>query len=999
MTTPTTVPVRLQLRADTAANWTSVNPILLANELGRETDTGKIKIGNGTSTWTSLAYQAWATLPVAVNAGGTGQTSYTNGQLLIGNTTGNTLTKATLTAGSGVAITNGTGSITVAASGIANTNIAANAEIAVSKLQDGTARQLLQTAANGTDVEWASNIDIPGTLDVTGNAIFDANLTVQGDLTVNGTETIINTQTLTVEDKNIELGKITSPTDATADGGGITLKGTTDKTINWIDATDAWTLSEHVDLATGKEYRINGAQVLTGTALGSGVTSSSLTSVGTISSGTWQGTTVGTAYGGTGQTTYANGELLIGKTDGTLAKATLTAGTGVAVTNADGSVTVAVDSTVVTTAQTGTVTSTMIADGTIVDADVNASAAIAGTKISPNFGSQNVVTTGTSTAASLIPTGSSVPSNGVYLPAANSVGISTNGTGRLSIDSNGIVKINTTVAPLAGVRLTVQEATTGRAIELENVNGNRGGLLGTTGEDDATNGLLVNADRGGGKIVFQTQNIERMRLDSSGRFEVKGAGTAGVSPAFSINGSAPANSAVVDSSGRLGLGTSSPGQLLEIASASNPQMRFTDIGDYFYDIGITDSNKFTIAPAGTSALTVVAAGNVGIGTTGPLYPLDVRAANAGSTTYINVDNTSATATSLAGIYFSQNGTPKHSITAATFGADYMAFNIGAGGSITERARIDSSGRLLVGTSTARANFVNSTFSAALQVEGVDHNSSSFSQVRSGNNNAGAFFCIAKTRGSVGSNVLVANNDQFGVISFQGSDGSEFVEGAQIQAAVDGTPGANDMPGRLVFSTTAAGASSPTERMRIDNSGSILLGQTTTSSPGFGNTVVGLGYATSSNTLGLSSASSESLRLNRNSDGAVAAFRRSGAAGSVGTISVTTTATAYNTSSDYRLKENVVLLTDAIDRLQQIPVYRFNFIADPDTVVDGFLAHEAQEIVPECVTGTKDEVDEDGNPVYQGIDQSKLVPLLTAALQEALAKIETLEARLDAAGIS
>ena len=117
MTTPTTVPVRLQLRADTAANWTSVNPILLANELGRETDTGKIKIGNGTSTWTSLAYQAWATLPVAVNAGGTGQTSYTNGQLLIGNTTGNTLTKATLTAGSGVAITNGTGSITISATG------------------------------------------------------------------------------------------------------------------------------------------------------------------------------------------------------------------------------------------------------------------------------------------------------------------------------------------------------------------------------------------------------------------------------------------------------------------------------------------------------------------------------------------------------------------------------------------------------------------------------------------------------------------------------------------------------------------------------------------------------------------------------------------------------------------------------------------------------------------------------------------------------------------
>jgi hypothetical protein len=78
-----------------------------------------------------------------------------------------------------------------------------------------------------------------------------------------------------------------------------------------------------------------------------------------------------------------------------------------------------------------------------------------------------------------------------------------------------------------------------------------------------------------------------------------------------------------------------------------------------------------------------------------------------------------------------------------------------------------------------------------------------------------------------------------------------------------------------------------------------------------------------------------------------------------------------------------LLTGATDRLKQIPVHRFNFIADPDTTVDGFLAHEAQAVVPECITGTKDEVDDDGNPVYQGIDQSKLVPLLTAALQEAI----------------
>lgn len=119
---------------------------------------------------------------------------------------------------------------------------------------------------------------------------------------------------------------------------------------------------------------------------------------------------------------------------------------------------------------------------------------------------------------------------------------------------------------------------------------------------------------------------------------------------------------------------------------------------------------------------------------------------------------------------------------------------------------------------------------------------------------------------------------------------------------------------------------------------------------------------------------------------------------IGSITTSTTATAYNTSSDYRLKENVTPVTDGITRLQQLKPSRFNFIVDPEKTVDGFLAHEVQNIVPESIIGEKDAVDGDENPVYQGIDQSKLVPLLTAALQEAIAKIESLEARLTAAGI-
>jgi hypothetical protein len=111
---------------------------------------------------------------------------------------------------------------------------------------------------------------------------------------------------------------------------------------------------------------------------------------------------------------------------------------------------------------------------------------------------------------------------------------------------------------------------------------------------------------------------------------------------------------------------------------------------------------------------------------------------------------------------------------------------------------------------------------------------------------------------------------------------------------------------------------------------------------------------------------------------------------VGNINVTSTATQYNTSSDYRLKENVVELSGATDRLKQLEPKRFNFIDDADTTVDGFLAHEVQSVVPEAISGEKDAVDADGNPEYQGIDHSKLVPLLVATIKELEARITALE---------
>ena len=213
----------------------------------------------------------------------------------------------------------------------------------------GSATQIVAIGGDGAYVSLSGAQTISGNKTFTGSLNFSGatidqlsttgNVVVGGNLTVNGTTTTVNSTTVTIDDKNIELGAVTSPTDAGADGGGITLKGTTDKTFNWVDATDAWTSSEHLDLLTGKSYYINGTSVLSSTTLGSGITASSLTSVGTIGTGTWQGTTIGVAYGGTGQTTYTDGQLLIGNTaTGGLAKATLTAGSNVTITNGNGTI-------------------------------------------------------------------------------------------------------------------------------------------------------------------------------------------------------------------------------------------------------------------------------------------------------------------------------------------------------------------------------------------------------------------------------------------------------------------------------------------------------------------------------------------------------------------------------------------------------------------------------------------------------------------------------------
>ena len=195
--------------------------------------------------------------------------------------------------------------------------------------------------------------------------------------------------------------------------------------------------------------------------------------------------------------------------------------------------------------------------------------------------------------------------------------------------------------------------------------------------------------------------------------------------------------------------------------------------------------------------------------------------------------------------------------------------------------------------------------------------------------------------------------------------------------------------------------------RVDPSGNVLIGKTASnfSTDGIEIAPGGQILATATN--------AECFFFDRSNDGKIGKFFRNGA--EKGSIQVSSSGTAYNTSSDYRLKENVTAITNATDRLKQLNPVRFNFIADADTTVDGFLAHEVSDIVPEAISGEKDAMkdeqyevtpavlDDDGNevtpaemgtrtvPDYQGIDQSKLVPLLVATIQELEARIAALEA--------
>ena len=239
--------------------------------------------------------------------------------------------------------------------------------------------------------------------------------------------------------------------------------------------------------------------------------------------------------------------------------------------------------------------------------------------------------------------------------------------------------------------------------------------------------------------------------------------------------------------------------------------------------------------------------------------------------------------------------------------------------------------------------------------------------------------MQKSSTDSGNFAATADDELLGSIKFRGVNTSAVSDiGAEISAQQTGTS-SSTVQTNLMFSTTES------ERARITSDGFFFVG-TTSSTPNPGVSL------NPSGAIGIGNSSG-------NSGSSFIEFRRS--ATQIGSITQSgTTGVAFNTSSDYRLKENIVTEWDATTRLKQLKPSRFNFKDDKDTTVDGFIAHEVSSIVPEAISGEKDGtekyIDDDGKeqtrPIYQGIDQSKLVPLLVKTIQELEARITVLEGK-------
>jgi hypothetical protein len=534
----------------------------------------------------------------------------------------------------------------------------------------------------------------------------------------------------------------------------------------------------------------------------------------------------------------------------------------------------------------------------------------------------------------------------------------------------------------------------------------------------------------------------------------------------------------IDSSGNVGIGTSSPDAKLNIVGATGNQLRLSTSETEHYAIGRNDSTGYldfyasqpsytgyTFGGVDGERMRIASSGNVGIGDLGNAATL---------------------------LHIGSTGTPEFRVQDLDAGGGYLSVTHNAGTSTisadpsnssgsptlvfktinTERMRIDSSGSVGIGTSSpnTKLDVVGSTTTSSgivdtlrLRNTGVAENDGARIQFTAGESTSGAgigsggkALNSADLRFYTGGNtermrlteigtLLVGGSVSAGYSPLQIGDPTTASTIIQMLSTPTGyntihfgdtTSGGGRYAGFIQYDHTLDAMNfgiNQSSKMTLDLSGNLLVGGTSTDPIADNSSSTQInpdGY------ININRASNASLYVGRSgSDGNAVAFYKGNT--NVGTVSLTGSSTAYNTSSDYRLKTDAQPMTGASARVQALKPVNFEWISSGERV-DGFLAHEAQAVVPEAVTGTKDAMrdeeyevtaavyediiiaavlDEEGNeleaerteqrlvteavmgtrsvPDMQGIDQSKLVPLLTAALQEALNKIDAMEIRLAA----
>jgi hypothetical protein len=391
--------------------------------------------------------------------------------------------------------------------------------------------------------------------------------------------------------------------------------------------------------------------------------------------------------------------------------------------------------------------------------------------------------------------------------------------------------------------------------------------------------------------------------------------------------------------------------------------------------------------SGSTVATFTSAGNVGIGTTSVGSNLHIKPADDSTfTSGLRVERHDTSGQ--YGLFSYAGGAASITAVETTASNPVIRFQRSTNGSTTtESARIDASGRLLVGTSTARSNVRegsdNETPKIQFESATNDYSEAGLSVINNSSSGFAPQIWLGRSASdSIGGNALVSSG-RIGSISFNAADGTNFIQGARIQADIDGTSGSGDLPTRLVFSTTADGASSPTERMRIGSNGDItfsthsdaagvtgemLMGPSKFYGMYFEVSIDGSGFPD-----GLIQGPNSSLTLR---------------CGGTGGVYLGNGSTSWTSVSDERAKTNLQPIENGLNKVSTLRAFTGEFKGDESGTRRPFLiAQDVEKVLPEAVDSQ--------NPEQLGLSYSDVIPLLVAALKESKERIETLEAKVAA----